>query len=216
MNPDNDQTARKFSLVTLLAGVILFGCFLASGASFISAVSINSLAFLSKAELGAEQEKVAKAPNSYHPHYLVALAEETLQQDSALDIQNIKLIQVALEKDAGDSFTWANLSFLKTRQAGKLNQEATQALRKSIELCRLCDPSLLKWRLQYVLATWDNAPEDVRLAVFEGADILRWWHLEYDYLTELREKWERAGIPFQTYQQRVGTQVRPQEIGLPE
>ncbi len=198
----------------ILAGVTLLACLIVSVPLYTSAAAINSLPDMPEDKLITAHEKARGAPAQAHPQYLFALAEEVLHITDKFDAENIKLIEAALKKDPEDAFAWANYSYLKTRISGQLDNQAAEALRTSIRLCRLCDRTLIKWRLEYVLASWNDVPEDIRLAVFEGADVLRWWHLDYEYLRTLRLKAEAANIPFLTYQRRVGTKIRPQEIGL--
>ena len=200
--------------LSILAAITLIACFFVSVPLYTSASAINSLPGMPKDKLITAHEKAQGSPSQAHPQYLFALAEEVLHITDQFDAENIKLIETALKKDPADPFAWANYSYLQTRLSGQLDNQATEALRTSIQLCRLCDRTLIKWRLEYVLAAWNDVPEDVRLAVFEGADVLRWWHLDYEYLRKLRLKAEAKNIPFLTYQRRVGTKIRPQEIGL--
>lgn len=133
-------------------------------------------------------------------------------QSSKHDAVAIRLLDAALAKDANHPDAWALLSFLNTRRYGEYTEASDLALQKSIELCGYCDHALLRWRLTYVLQHWDAVSEPVRMQVFSGADFLRWWHLDYDYLGRLRRQSLERGIPFDAYRKKVGTHVRPNEV----
>lgn len=215
MDSDKNRQYQGIKPDLVIASIVLIACIFVSVSHFRTTSAISSLSDMTEAELVIAHEKMVFSPETAHPQYIFALTEELLHLSTKFDSRNTQLLKIALEKDGEDPFAWANYSYLKTRETGHMANEAIEALRTSIELCRVCDRALIKWRLEYVLATWDNVPEDIRLAVFEGADVLRWWHLEYEYLSELRRRAETVNIPFLAYQRRVGTRVRPQEIGLP-
>lgn len=149
-----------------------------------------------------------------HPGEWVATARAIDDNTSAQNETAIALLRAALAEDERDPGAWAHLSFLLTRQAGSFSEEAQAALRKSVELCPYCETSLLKWRFTFVLSNWDNVPEDLRMAAFSGADLLRWWHLEYDFLADVRTEALALGIPYDEYRTRIDTPMRKNEIGL--
>lgn len=129
------------------------------------------------------------------------------------DEKAIRLLETALAAEPNDPGAWALLAFLRTRQAGSYSQAAEEALDTSIQICPLCSKSLLRWRLTFVLQHWVDVSEQTRLAVFSGADLLRWWHLDYEYLAKVRTDALARGIEYDVYRRKVDTPIRSNELG---
>ncbi len=183
----------------------------------ISALNLVDISRVSTIRDASETDVVALAARLEHKHELPPSIEvEIAEKLGAQSAENASLaatyLRRALAKNENKPFAWAYLAYLESRIDGELNEASATALKRSIELCPLCDPELLKWRLEFVLFHWDAAEEGLRVAAFEGADVLRWWYLEYDYLDDVRDRSEQAGIPFSLYQRKVGSNVRPNEI----
>ena len=174
---------------------------------------IGDLETISSAALSQATQKALASPAAYDPDYLIALAEKIAADSSDQDAVALRLVHEALERNPQTPFGWALVAFLETRLVGELTPAGETALQTSIDLCRLCDEDLIKWRLEFVMSYWDVVDEEIRLAVFEGADLLRWWHLDYKYLEDARALAEQADIPFRRYQSLINTPVRPQEVG---
>ena len=79
--------------------------------------------------------------------------------------------------------------------------------------CSLCDPDLIGWRFNFVLAHWAEMPEVTRRQAFEQADMLRWKGDRAEFLAGMRIKAEAAGIPYADYRNAVKTPVRNWELG---
>ena len=126
----------------------------------------------------------------------------------------ISLLDRALIKSESDYQSWAVLAYLHRQADGLYSEPVDFALRKSISACPYCSKSLLRWRLTFILDNWPRVPEETRILVFSGADFLRWWHLDYEYLDEVRSDAIARGIPFDEYRRKIDTPVRPNEIGL--
>jgi len=124
----------------------------------------------------------------------------------------ISLLTRALETQPSEPNAWALLAHLEARDATPLSDASKQAFRRSIEVCPYCEKSLLRWRLEFVLRYWSEIPEQDRLSVFSGADLLRWWHLDGDFLKKARATAILRGIPFDEYRRKIDTPVRPNEI----
>ena len=169
-------------------------------------VPIVAARILEEGERLRAKGKVAQASKWIETANLIS-AQSNANDDLAID-----LLEAALAVDPAHPDAWALLSFLNTRQAGRYTDASEQALQTSIKLCGYCDKALLKWRFTYVLQHWDAVSEDTRMAAFSGADFLRWWHLEYEYLGRLRRQSLARNIPFDEYREKVGTHVRPNEI----
>lgn len=144
----------------------------------------------------------------------VETASAIADQSADHDALAIQLLKAALAENPYFPRGWALLAFLHTRDAGSFTAEAERALERSIEVCPLCSKELLRWRLTFVLEHWTNVSEDTRVAAFVGADLLRWWHLDYEYLSRVRTEALGRGIAFDTYRKKVNSPVRTNEIGV--
>ncbi len=149
-----------------------------------------------------------------HPKEWIETAELLSARSPDNDALAISLLKRSLKADDRSPNAWAHLAFLLTRQAGALNEEAEAALQRSFALCLYCEKTLVRWRFTFTLQHWTRTSEETRLAAFSGADFLRWWHLDYDYLGEVRSAALALGIPFDEYRKKIPTPVRPNEIGL--
>lgn len=121
--------------------------------------------------------------------------------------------RAALAADPSRTFVWARLSWLLAERSGRLNNEAQDALVRSMDTCLLCDEELIRWRFNFVLAHWGDASDLLRRRAFEQADILRWRGENAAFLAEMRVKALRAGIPFDAYRANVDTPVRSWDLG---
>ena len=201
--------------------VIIKASFLIAAISFTiwsSATSLETLSRIEAIESGAldveahaqslnESEKVGSAKE------WTATARALIEKDQSSDDLAIHLLERALLRDRYDYHAWALLSYARTRAAGEFSSSAADALRNSIQYCPLCDAPLLRWRLVFVMANWTETPEQIRVSVFEGADFLRWWHLDGNFLGNARTTALQQGIPFDEYRANVNTPVRANEIG---
>lgn len=126
----------------------------------------------------------------------------------------ISLLQSALEEVPDQYETWAFLAFVKRQAPDGFTAEVDADLQRSFAACPYCSKSLIRWRFTFVLANWEATSEETRLFAFSGADFLRWWHLDYDYLEEVRSAAIARNIPFDEYRRKIDTPARPNEIGL--
>ena len=149
------------------------------------------------------------------PDVLKALARHSILQGDEPIEYAIDRLESSLEGNPSQADAMALLAYAHALQTGEADKAANQALRESFSLCLLCDEDLTKWRLEFVLAYWPGIDEDNRMSAFEGADFLRWWHLEYAYIDQLRDHAEARGTPFSDYQRKVATPVRPNEVPRP-
>ena len=175
--------------------------------SRIEAIESDTLDVPAHAQSLIESEKVGSAKE------WTATARALIEKDQSSDDLAIRLLERALLRDRYDYHAWALLSYARTRAAGEFNSSAADALRNSIQYCRLCDDALLRWRLVFVIENWPETSEPIRVSVFEGADLLRWWHLDGDFLGNARRTALQQGIPFDEYRANVDTPVRANEIG---
>ena len=143
----------------------------------------------------------------------VRLAERLVEAGATHDVEARALLKQALADDPNAPTAWSLLAFVEHRISGAFSPDAQTAFRRSVEVCPMCNADLIRWRLDFVLANWDDTPEDLRKAAFVGADFLRWWHLDYEFVASRRALAISQGIPFVQYQRAVNTPVRPEEIG---
>lgn len=164
------------------------------------------------ADLASRADALLAERTVNHSPEWIATATQLSAEAPTHDAQSIELLERALDEDPTRPKAWALLSYLYARRDGAFSPAAKAALQVSLEACGYCDHDLLEWRFNFVLQNWKAAPEPIRIAVFSGADFLRWWHLEYEYLRAVRTEAIALGIPFDTYRRRVGTHIRPNEL----
>lgn len=139
------------------------------------------------------------------PDILEATAEQSLRVSPADEGAAYLAAKKAVELDPSRAHAWAVLAHVEARQAGAINQQALDALTKSMAACPLCDQALIRWRFNFVLANWNAIPDDLRRKAFEQADILRWIGQNAEFLAEMRYKAQLAGIPYDAYRAAVDT-----------
>jgi hypothetical protein len=191
--------------LALLAGA--FGVALRDGAASARAGSVR-LMDPERALAEARSPGRAIVNADYYAALSQRLADLAPDDDGALRA----LTLAELARDPDRPYPLARLAWLDARAHGPGSDQHLAALRRAVAACPLCDRRLLKWRLEHVLAHWDAMPEDLRAAAFEGGDLLRWWHVEYDYLAALRTQALAAGVDWDGYALAVGTPVRPWEV----
>lgn len=174
----------------------------------VSALQSGSIDLLTHAKFLNRKSRVV------HPYEWTQTARLLTTQKPETTTLAISLLESALSESPNDPQAWALLAFLRKQDAGSLSLDAEQALRQSFDTCPYCSKALLRWRFSFVLENWDTASEDTRLSAFSGADFLRWWHLDYAYLKQVRDDARSRGIPFDQYRQKINTPMRPNEIGL--
>jgi hypothetical protein len=146
------------------------------------------------------------------PDFLEVTAEHSLRLSPADEAAAYLAAKKAVELDPSRAFAWAILAYVEARQAGELSQPAIDALARSMEACPLCDQDLIRWRFNFLLNYWKDAPEELRRKAFEQADILRWVGQNAEFLAEMRYKAGLAGIPFDAYRSAVDTPARSFDI----
>lgn len=159
----------------------------------------------------AKQIRLSETPHS--PEELIALVERVSadpDQDPAISMD---LLRRALAINPRLPEVHAKLAHLETEQAGRPTEAAIEHLEASFWDCPYCDRDLLRWRLAFVVMYWQDMPEEVRLQAFAGADVLRWWYLDYAFLEQIGKEALAKGIAFNAYQRKIYTPVRPSEIG---
>lgn len=202
------------------SGKIIVGIFLSIGLILLAFTILQhrTTASFSGADstLTAEGAECLGDNRCRSPYRLIRLAEHM----SAGSIEDAriakKLIEKALIADDLQPGAWALHSYLETKIAGVFTDAAAESLRKSVKICPLCNnQNLLQWRLQYVLHNWGEVPEDLRTDVFAGADLLRWWYLDHDFLGQQERYAAARNIPYLEYRASINTPYRPEEIQLP-
>lgn len=204
------MTSIKF----LLFLPVLVCLAIASLASMSAIKTYFSVAALHSGEVSAVEnaERLLVSTRVKQPSEWIETAKVLTSQSSQHDALAITVLDTALEADPHHPDAWALLSFLQTRRAGRFTEASEQALQTSFNLCGFCSADLMRWRFTYVLRHWPDVSEESRMAAFSGADFLRWWHLEYEFLDEVRAQAIASGIPFDAYRKKVGTHVRPNEV----
>jgi len=201
-------------------GQIITGLFLTIGLIFLAFTILQNRTTASLGSsndtLEAESTECLTDAGCRSPYRLIRMAEylSAGDQDDAKIAK--KLVEKALIADELQPGAWALHAFLETKIAGIFTDAAARSLRESVKICPLCNnQSLLQWRLQFVLHNWDEVPEDLKAEVFEGADLLRWWYQDYEFLSQQEKYAVVRNIPYLEYRARVDTPYRPEEIRLP-
>lgn len=194
-------------LIPAIGFILISGAESVQAFSRIEALESNDLDAAEHAKTLLQQSRVA------HTREWVATARVLAGRGANQDLLAIQLLDRSLEEDIYDHAAWALLSYVQTRQNGGFSDTAEDAFNKSIIYCPFCETALLKWRLLFVIEHWDDVSEPTRLRVFEGADLLRWWHFEGEFLVTARDAAIKQNIPFDEYRARIETPVRPNEVG---
>ena len=200
-----------------LARILSAGVLCAAGAA---AIFVVAQAYLDqradrKIDLAdADESAIAEAciadEACQSPSTLIKLAQAMAGGNESERALSRKLLDRAISQDNERPLAWAIMAFLDAKDAGSLSPAAITSLQRSFEICPLCDnQELLRWRLQFVLHHWDSAPEDIRKAVFEGADVLRWRYEDHDFLAEQDTYAITRSIPFDTYADGLTSPEKP-------
>ena len=168
------------------------------------------------ASAGVAQQRAALLSDwsgSQSPDYLETISEISLNQSIPDEGAAYVAAKRTVELDPSRGFAWASLAYLEFRNAGgKVNPAALENLTRSMDVCPLCDQSLIRWRLNFVLAHWADMPEALRKRAFEQADVLRWMGDNAEFLAEMRFKAQLKNIPFDEYRAAVDTPARSWDI----
>ncbi len=202
-------TVRHLFLVPVFA-CLLIG--MISGIGVFQTHSVTNDLFSGKSNPVSKAEQLLAQERVKRPGVWIETANMLSSSGTRHDALAIELLTRALAVDPYHPDSWALLSFLHTRSAGAFSPDAAAALKTSFEICGYCGDDLIQWRFSFVLQHWENVSEELRMAAFSSADFLRWWHLRYDYLNDVREQAIARGIPFDEYRRKVGTHVRPNEV----
>lgn len=200
----------RIILTIPVIGIMAFGA-VSSYEAMSSNVRITEMQS-NEAEASKAASRLLSNLSVEHPGEWIAAATALSSASPQNDGRSIDLLERALAVAPDDASAWALLSFLYARQSGSFTPAAENALRESNTRCPLCNKALLQWRLTYTLQHWDQVPEDVRMSAFKGADFLRWWYSDHDFLSEVGQSARARGIPFNDYRRKVNTKVRPNEI----
>lgn len=210
--PMNDTRARVVRLVSwfglMAAGVVSIVPML-----LFAVQEMNTWALANASPAEARAALTGDWAQSNSPDYLEAVAEQSLRQPVVDEASAYVAAKRAASLDPSRAFAWAMLAYLETRHTdGKVNPEVVYGITKSMDACPLCDQELVRWRFNFVLAHWDQMPEEVRKRAFEQADLLRWIGPNAEFLAEMRIKAQLNGIPFDAYRAGVDTPARSWDI----
>jgi len=202
-----DKAFLGVIVLSALAGVLIVSL------SIFETREIETIRLADRQQTDLFIRKAKSNLNRHSPEHLIVLAERAMELDQGTAADAEVLLMSALSKDPERPFAWALLSYSRAVQNNGLNDGAIAALEQSLDYCKLCNPSLIRWRADYMIGFWTSVPHETRLEIFEGVDLLRWWHLDQAYLNDLRNRALTAGIGYDAYLRAVDTPVRPEEIG---
>lgn len=207
----------SFLRLPAVSGLVVFIALLgAAWVSISSHLSLGRIEAVSETKLdAADHAKHLMGQDTVHyPNEWIATAQKLAGGSGEQQETAVALLERALEVNSSDAQAWSLLAFLHRQTSGAYTDEVDQALRRSFEACPYCSKSLLRWRFTFVLNNWEATDEEMRIYAFSGADFLRWWYLDYDYLEQVRQDALSRNIPFDAYRKKIPTPVRPNEIGL--
>ena len=210
------KTLSLLRLPFVSAGVVLFALSGAAWVSISTHLSLGRIEAISEQKLNSvnHAERLLKTGEVQFANEWIATAQALSSGDTQQRGLAITLLEKALTEFPSDAQAWSLLAFLYRQNEGSYNEKVDRALRNSFAACPYCSKSLLRWRFTFVLNNWEESDEEIRLYAFSGADFLRWWHLDYDYLEQVRLDALSQNIPFDEYRRKIPTPVRPNEIGL--
>ncbi|MBU6319689.1 MAG: hypothetical protein KGS00_08555 [Alphaproteobacteria bacterium] len=138
--------------------------------------------------------------DAYEAYSELVLAADPL----ATDLAALASEQV-LERDSARPFVWARLAYSLSQSATAggepLPDRAVEALGRSMELCPVCSPDLVRWRFSFVLAHWSDIPDSLRRQAFRDSELLRRSGEDAEFFADLRAMARREGIPFDAYRE---------------
>lgn len=161
----------------------------------------------------AIKQKLGEAtPAGMPADYYETLSELALSVKPADKETALRLARQTVQKDPNRGSAWATIAYVESDLAKTANPASIEALRKSMDVCPLCSPELIRWRFNFVLANWPAVPEDMRSKAFDQADMLRWTGEHAEFLAEMRAKAIARGIPYDAYRGAVDTPARTWDI----
>lgn len=218
VSPDRQQR-EKGSGVVAAGRMLLWTAVLAVGALTLvpiiryATVEIGDQSLAQAGDTTARQKATQKLPRYASADYFETIGELAMDVKPSQPAVALRAMQRAVEIDPSRGFAWANIAWLETDASGRISPEGQKALETSMRVCTLCDPDLVGWRFNFVLAHWAQMPEATRRLAFEQADMLRWKGDHAQFLAGMRIKAEAAGIPFAKYRDAVKTPVRNWQLG---
>ena len=173
----SDHRFLKAALLLLLATSTL-AMFSFTGSAFKTNQLLTASDETIEAILSAEAQPTRNA--AYH--------EFLAERAAALEIPDIfsaKLnVRKALEINPHNPYAWAHLAYLITFTEEAVTPEAIEALKQSIYHCLYCDIELSKWRLEYMLANWQQLPDEIHAEARHHATLLKAYPGEHAYLRD--------------------------------
>lgn len=201
-----------FRLLQVAPAVVLAVFGLSSALHTVAADKRVSAIETGRVSVEDSATKLLKSSKVHDSREWISVASILSAENPGNDRESIALLERALAVDPHHPDAWSLLAFLRAREASEFTDLAASALRESNERCSLCNRAELKWRLTFTLRHWDQVPEDLRISAFIGADFLRWWYLESEFLRQVGRSAIEMEIPFGDYRRMVRTPVRPNEI----
>ncbi|MEP7209431.1 MAG: hypothetical protein ABI740_01230 [Alphaproteobacteria bacterium] len=178
-----------------------------------ASVEIGNQSLAQASDAVVRQKLIQPLPRFAPADYFETIGELAMSAKPAQPAVALRAMERAVAIDQSRAFAWANIAWLQTNVAGQVTPDAQKALANSMTVCTLCDPELVAWRFNFVLAHWAEIPEATRRRAFEQADMLRWKGDHAEFLAGMRIKSEAAGIPYAEYRDAVKTPVRNWELG---
>ena len=225
--PDVSRTASardaamqpKGSSVAFAGRALLWMAVMAIGALTLApivrfaSVEIGDQSLAQASDATVRQKLAQPLPRFAPADYFETIGELAMDVKPGQPGIALRAMQHAVEIDPSRAYAWANIAWLETDASGRVTPAAQKALETSMAACGLCDPDLIGWRFNFVLAHWAEMPEATRRQAFEQADMLRWKGDRAEFLAGMRIKAEAAGIPYADYRDAVKTPVRNWELG---
>jgi hypothetical protein len=178
-----------------------------------ASVEIGNQSLAQASDTVVRQKLIQPLPHVASADYFETIGELAMDVKPTQPGVALAAMQRAVAIDPSRAYAWANIAWLETAPTGHVTPDAGKALETSMRACPLCDPELVAWRFNFVLAHWAETPEATRRRAFEQADMLRWKGDHAEFLAGMRVKAEAAGIPYAAYRNAVNTPVRNWELG---
>ena len=120
------------------------------------------------------------------------------ERAASLEIPAIYSAQVnarkAVELKPDSPYAWLHLAYLQAVIEDRVTPEMLEALKQSIIYCRYCDIELSKWRLEFILARWQEMPVEMQNAARRETALLKANLLHHDYLRDILIRARLHGI----------------------
>lgn len=195
-SPEDATSKRRLALPAIVQTILSNQRFMKLAGVLVLAVSALSMCSFTgdalrtyRLSTASDETVQAILADAKQPTRSSAYHEQLAERASGLETPDTfsaqENILKALAISSNSPYAWAHLAYLRTVRAGNVTSGAVEALGQSIRRCLYCDNELIRWRLEYMLANWDELPDGFQVHARQHADILKADPLQHSYLRDI-------------------------------